>query len=247
MDRDLVDRFLLAYNRLDDLVRERSGFDRSRSFMSCVTELKKRGDRIAGRCDNELRRYAEVRNLIVHSASPEPVATPSPAAVTRLEAILQAMASPPTLVSIGAAPGAPSAVTTCRLDDTIGRISSNMCTRLLSQLPVVENGRIHGVLTTGTIARWLGSEFTANAHDSEIVVGNVRVGDVLPHAEDPDNFVLLSPNAEVARCLDAFERRSAQGRTLDAVIVTQDGTETKPPQKIFTSFDIPRLMEALTI
>lgn len=245
MDQDLIDRFLSAYNSTNRLIRDRVGADKAKSFTACLAMSRR--DRLVARFETDLREFADLRNAIVHSATRHPIATPHLSVVESFERILELLSRPPTLLSIGTAPGAPQEVTVCRPSDTIGRISSDMGRRLLSQLPVLAEEGIVGVLTTGTIARWLGAEFSSNSQDAEIVIGNVTVSEALRHAEDPDNFIVVDPRTSVVQCLDAFEGRMQQGRTLDAVLVTQDGTASKAPQRIFTSFDLPRLVQAVAI
>ena len=119
-------------------------------------------------------------------------------------------------------------------------VVSRMSTRKFSQLPVIKDGRFIGVLTTNTIARWLG----AHAADGMALLDDTTVGNVLDHTECPENYVFVSRSTTLFQVLDHFDRFESQGRALDAILITEQGKSTTAFLGIITFYDIPRIPQA---
>src|SRR4051794_4736063 len=108
-----------------------------------------------------------------------------------------------------------------------------------SQLPVYASSEFVGLLTAETVMRWVAAHFT----DEVGLLEEQSVGDVLRYAEDADNHVFMSRRATAFDALDAFERFSTRGKSLDAILLTDGGRQDQAPLGIVTIFDVPRLLE----
>lgn len=69
------------------------------------------------------------------------------------------------------------------------------------------------------------------------------VADVLRCVEDPENHVFIARDGTIFEALEAFDRFSRRGKSLDAAIVTHSGRQHEKPVGIVTTFDVPRLLE----
>ena len=173
---------------------------------------------------------------------------PPPAMAKRIEsAQLRAMAMPPAAGRAVVSPRrarsprvldvlGPQKVEWCNADDPIGPVARRLYEANYSQMPVRDRDAWIGLLTTDTIARWTAARTARGLSYDE----STPVREVLPYAEDPDNFRIVSEQTTAAEVSQLFERVAAQGRVLVAVLVTP--TVGPPdPLGIVTAFDLPRL------
>jgi predicted transcriptional regulator len=85
-----------------------------------------------------------------------------------------------------------------------------------SQLPVIKNGKVVGLLTGNTLARWAGGQLAVGLVD----FADHTIGQVLRHTEYADNWMLVPREALVAEIVDLLDRAEAAGKRLDAILVT---------------------------
>jgi predicted transcriptional regulator len=110
-----------------------------------------------------------------------------------------------------------------------------------SQLPVYKATRLVGLLTTDTVARWLGDCFARDGG----VLDEVKVGAVLKYAEFPDNFGLLAPKDSVFDAVQLFRQHQENGTRCDAILITRGAARDQLPIGIITPFDLPKLYQAI--
>ncbi len=130
----------------------------------------------------------------------------------------------------------PQTVEWCNADDPVGPVARRLYAGNYSQMPVRDRDTWVGLLTTDTIARWTAARTERDLSYDE----STLVREVLPYAEDPDNFRVVSEQTTVAEVSHLFEGIAAHGRVLVAVLVTP----TVGPQDlmgIVTAFDLSRL------
>ncbi len=94
-----------------------------------------------------------------------------------------------------------------------------------------------GLQLKETLARWLSAEL--DRHDG--ILEDATVEEALPHAEDSENNAFLPQSSTVFESLDLFGDFSARGKTLDAILVTNDGRATTP-LNVVTIYDVPALL-----
>lgn len=160
---------------------------------------------------------AELRNLVVHNYSrTAPLASPSEHAVGRIEAIKEELLSPPRRH-----PAFARTVATCRPCDPVGVAARKMHEGSFSQLPVYDDGRLVGLLTAETLARWLAARLAGGLG----LLEEEPVAAVLKHQEGGRDWQLLGHAATVFDALEAFEACHRSGRVLDAILLTPHGSE----------------------
>lgn len=232
----LTSRFLSAFNRIEKRLKTLAGshaaffqlIDRAASTDSAVARLRAR-----------LRRLGNMRNMFVHEHDhTSEVAVPTEQTVTAIEALTDALESPPLLLAL-----AVQDVKWCRHDEPIGAAVRVMYDGAFSQLPVSDGARLVGLLTGETIARWLAATYAIGKE----VNFNESIHAVLTHQEPTTTHAILSQSATVFDGLTRFEAALHQGQALLAILITTTGGESDPLLGIVTPTDIPRLVRKANV
>jgi CBS domain-containing protein len=233
---DLSSRFLAAYDAVQQFLSTLCDAKSADVFASTLRRAAAVSPVVANYKD-QLIEFYEARNVIEqYSRRDELVVTPCESVVERMEAIEQMLSSPPCLGTLFK-----KAVEVCEADTPIGAAVKNMAACSYSQLPVYQNSGLIGLLTTDTIARWLGECLARKAG----VPDEASVGTVLGSAEFADNFDLLAPTHSVFDALERFARHQKSGKRCDAIIITEGASGTCRPVGIITMSDVPKLYEAI--
>ncbi len=123
----------------------------------------------------------------------------------------------------------------------VGEVAALMLDGDFSQVPIYSGRTFVALLTAETITRWLAAKLAGGIG----LLEEAPVEDVLPHTEDPNNYVLLARDATVYDALGKFQEFSERGASLDAILLTQSGRREERPLGILTVFDIPRLLSLI--
>ncbi len=132
-------------------------------------------------------------------------------------------------------------IVSCVHDDRIGDVAQQMFARSFSQLPIVVDGKIGGLLTTDAIARWVAAAFGPNMN----LIEEETVQEVMRHSEDGDAYVIVPRTCLLAEIAETFSHGARDGCPLKAVIVTHSGRPTEEPLSILTGYDFPELFAML--
>jgi CBS domain-containing protein len=184
----------------------------------------------------DLREFAELRNAIIHRRTDALLAEPTEVTTTALERIVETFTNPPRIEAALNQRG----VSVCQRTSRIRDAAAEMRTGNFSQLPVYDDDRFVALLTAETLMRWLSAEL--ERHDG--ILEDAIVEQALDYVEDPENHAFLSRSATIFETLDLFNSFSLRGKTLDAIIITNDGRKTAP-LNIVTIYDVPRLLQLI--
>jgi CBS domain-containing protein len=228
------ERFLAAYRAIETVLRRRVDTSAYVGFRALVHEAARKEPAVR-RYEIDLRQYGDLRNAIVHEdRGGEPIAEPHLNVVDDLERIAALLSDPPKIGAHFAKP-----VVTAAADQRVGLAARTMYDGRFSQLPVYASEGFLGLLTAETVMRWVAAHLT----DDVGLLEEQPVADVLRYAEDPENHVFMSRDKTIFEALEAFERFSRDGKSLDAIIVTHSGRQSESPLGIVTIFDFPRLLD----
>jgi CBS domain-containing protein len=233
-ERERVERFLAAFNAVDRLLRERTGLhDHGASFRAVLRRyLRTPG----GRGSERLEEYADLRNLLVHETL-EPdgwLAVPTKEVVRRIEALRDRLAGGR------------------RADDAFRRRVETLtpatpladALRLahrtgFSQFPLLDDGRIVGLLTDRGVARW----WAARVSDAGVVLDEVlraaSAADVLRSDADRVTWATAAGGEAAERVLLRFVDAPA----LEAVLITVGGGVADDLVGIATHLDVVRFWD----
>ncbi|HHT36994.1 MAG: CBS domain-containing protein [Candidatus Wallacebacter cryptica] len=186
----------------------------------------------------ELKEYGDLRNAIVHERiDDQPIAEPHEEVVRRLEAIRDLLRTPPTVGELFL-----GRVVTCNLDDTLREAVTRMHTHAFSKLPVYQGDRFVGILTAEAVTYWL-----ADHIDNCLDLDQEPVQSVLKYLQNPDNYQFVTPDCPLFDVLRYFEDYSHRGKRLQAVLISDDGTEKGRLMGIITVFDLPKIYHTLDL
>ena len=213
-------RFLTAFKQLDQFLSEQlRGNLVSNHFYEKVDAWYDLGY-LSRKQFYDLLQFNKLRNAIVHEyLGNETIAEPSTAVVKRIEELKIEICRPQKLHELFA-----KQVFTADIDNCIEDVLSILWTNKISQLPILEEGKIVNVLNTNTIAWW-----TAATKPDNIPAVNVK--EVLSYSYHQNNFKILSQNTVLPEAVQLFRQsysRINKGWFMDAILITKDGKNETP-------------------
>jgi predicted transcriptional regulator len=232
------ERFLNAFVTIEKYLRNKCNLDQGATFSQLLDVASSKSMPEIKRHKDDLKEYGELRNAIVHDNRGDGyvIAEPNTAAVESIEKIRDLIKRPPLVF-----PLLKSSVLSYDINDSIGSALKEMTGKNFSQVPVLNNGKFKALLTTDTIARWLGS----NADDDIFSLKETTIGHVLKFTEDPDNFKFVSRNMTLFKVLDFFDNYEKQGKRLDALLITETGNQNEKILGIITISDLPKILREI--
>lgn len=172
---------------------------------------------------------SRLRNVIVHD-NKDPVvelATPAQKVVERIERIVKELESPEKVEKRFVN----EEVVTVASDQTLKDVLKLVSEKQFSQFPVIDEGKIVGLLTENGITRWLSS---AVSTESMIEFADVIAATILEHEETRENMILIGRLRE----LNEIRLQFSKNPFLEAAIITQAGKPDQKPLGIITRWDL---------
>ena len=230
------EKFLDAYGSIERYLRDRARGDKYRTFYQLVDQVAQ-SDSGVRRFEKDLKEFADLRNAIIHErGGGEVIAEPNDKALNAIKDIENVLLKPPILIPLFKAQ-----VIELALNDPIGRAVKLMLEAEISQMPVKSGTQFIGLLTTNTVARWLGTCVLEDVFS----LSETTVAQVLQYTEDEDNHVFLSRDSTIFEALEYFQHYESKGKRLEAVLITEHG---KPPEQvlgIMTVTDLPKALQEI--
>lgn len=228
---DLYSRFIDAYNAIDKYMRNELGKQyRDESFLSVLCDYRETR-RIFPEFE-QLRVFAEVRNVTIHNIKPNvPLFAPSPEAVKQIEHLKDLITSPPKAMDYSSRD-----VKSISPDDTIEQVLTAIKCNALSQFPVYEGKQYRGLLTENGITRWLALNVAEHKSLDDFILGlmEYKVAEVLSNEEKRKNCEFVDRNSSIDMVIELF----ACNAQLESVLITENGSKHMMPLGIITSFDV---------
>lgn len=128
--------------------------------------------------------------------------------------------------------------------EPIARAVEIMYGQSFSQLPIYNGSAFAGLLTSDTVARWLG----ACVNDDVFSLMETLVQEVLQYSETTDgtNVQFISRNTTLFDVLELFQTFEHQGRRLEAILITHNGKPDEKALGIITVWDLHTIYKALS-
>ncbi len=223
------DLFVQKFNELDDLLRQRTGLERDKSF-TAVVEFAAQKDVTVRRRKEILLSIGQLRNAIVHDRCyPETIlADPRPEVVQELESVLKSIARPPKLI-----PKFQRAIRIFTDEDSLTDCISFMKENDFSQVVVDHEGE-YVLLSSEGIVKWLEDARDVGLADLE----EATVVDALAF-EERGICRYLSRNDPLDAAFEMFEKAIGRGiPRLQAILITESGKSKERPLGIVTPWDL---------
>jgi predicted transcriptional regulator len=226
-ERELIERFITAYNAIDHELRHRVGSDTYDTFSQVVDKYAARNP--AWSYGRILKRYGDLRNVLSHGPTrpDERLAIPTLQVVEAIQKIRDSF-------SLRVIPEFKREVTVVHPDTSLANVFGLVKQHQYSQFPVQHaDGQIQGLLTANGITRWLARHTVAEM--SLVEFADVTVAAVLDEEETSHNYRLVSRTMLVDEVFSLFARESL----LEAVLITHSGKANETPLGIVTRWDLP--------
>ncbi|MGQ9756152.1 MAG: CBS domain-containing protein [Desulfotomaculales bacterium] len=229
-------RFLDAFNRIEHALRRITGNDKGLSFGAAVNKAS-RLDTGVRRFKDDLHQFRQLRNAIVHeTTNGRAIAEPADWVVVEIERIASLLTDPPRVVPLFA-----KKVLTLGTEDSIARAVRSMLEHSFSQIPVYDGSSFAGLLTTNTIARWLGAQVING--DPQLDLARIPIAGVLEYTEETDIYCFVKKEATLFEVLEKFRHYERKGKRLEAVLITDNGAPSEKLLGIITVWDLPSIYE----
>lgn len=223
------EKFIQLYNEIDRWLREETKSGGGTSFPHVVDRARRKNP-VVRRHAQDLKDYAQLRNVIVHYKTyPEmALAEPSEQALAEFEHVVRNIISPARLL-----PAFQKKVRCFSPFEPLSEALEYMGQNDYSQIIVFRNGKIF-MLTTDGVARWLESQV-----DEDIIsVKEATIQDAL-ECEQNRTFRMMDRNASVYEAHEAFAR-AIEKKTprLFAIVITEKGDRSETPLGLVTPWDL---------
>lgn len=225
------EQFLKTFNEIERLLKDIVNLN---DYLSFVDLAKKASisNPVVRQWLNDLKQHASLRNAIVHTSDNRFLAEPYDETVHNLKLILEQIKNPPKVNKFFY----PN-ILKCNTTDKVHEILIKMKQNNFSQIPVYREDEFVALLTTDTIARWVGEELKKH----ELVLDDNLVENVLEHAETNQNYDIVSRDKLLVEVIDIFEKNYSSGKNLSAILITHNGKKNQKLLGIITPFDIPQM------
>jgi CBS domain-containing protein len=191
----------------------------------------------AWRGAERLEAYADLRNLLVHeTVAPNGwLAVPTEVTVRRLEAIRDRLAGGRRADEAFRRP-----VETLARTTPLAEVLATAHRTGFSQFPVLDGGRVVGLLTDRGLARWWAAHVAADRGGLAAAdVAGATAADVLAADADRATWATASGDDTAERVLERF----VDAPTLEAVVITDEGRPDGALLGIATHLDVVRFWD----
>lgn len=225
-----AERFLNAYSAIEHEMERILNLKEHRRFFELV-DRSARVNPVIERYRFDLKEYSELRNAIVHDrAGGEIIAVPVDDVVNNIERIAGLLLEPPRV-----APLFLKEVLTLSVDHPVSRAIRDLSRMSYTQAPLLDGDLMVGLVTSNMIVKWMGIRLAEGCID----LGYTTLRDVVEIAGHEDNYVAVSVNKSLFEIPDLFYHWQQEGRKLEAVLITQNGSLSESIIGIITNRDLP--------
>lgn len=227
------ERFLAAFNRITFTLRK---IVKAKEFMPFyrLVDFAKKKSPLVRKYEDELRSFADLRNVIVHYRVSEDfvIVEPHTQVVERIEYIDELLARPGLVGQVFR-----KKVVAFQTSDSLKDVLDIIQERKYTQFPVYEGRDFQGLITTVGITNWL-----ADVANQKILVYDMpTIKEILNYEKKRVNYKFVSRNLTVYHAKELYKESVEKGKRYDALLITEHG---KPHQKligIITPLDLMKV------
>lgn len=209
------DRFIVSYNRLDQLMKDLIGTNEHMAFFRLIDYAKKK-NAIIRRYETDLRECGDLRNAIIHhrTSLEYAIAEPHDEVVAKLEEIEGALAKPITVSQMFQ-----TNVTIFQETDSLSYALKVIKDKKYNQFPVYKGNTFKGLITPVGITKWMASEVDSDSFSRKRTI----LSEILAHESNRDNHRFIQAGASVYDAVEIFKSSVMRGRRLEALLISEDG------------------------
>jgi len=237
-----AERFITIFNKIDKYLRRVDRQDRHGGFVAfgnLVYDVSKYNKLICTYRE-DLREYAELRNVIVHQFKGKSIAEPHDEVVQQIKKLYENLTQPPVAYTIASKP-----VFVCSTNDFITDVIQVMTEKTYTHIPVYEESEFIGVFSESSITKWIRN----SAEDGGFILEETKIGDLKRYLDRSDNkfnsYKFLAKNTDVFSIQEAFLSFVQEEKRLGAIFITETGKVNEKLLGIITAWDIPKIKSLL--
>ena len=219
-------RFIDAYNRLDNGIRDIYNMKPSLSFSDCIRKAASINS-VIKKYEDDLIEYGRLRNAIVHRSGEETIAEPNTNVVEKFEAIARLICTPPRVMDTVAN----RSVYVVQANAILGDVIVKMFETGYSVVPVYENGKLIGVINRKMIVEAFGAAIAAGV--DLVKFSKSTVGESLDFEGSASSYEVVSAAVTIDNVLYLFQTN----RKLSVIVITKNGNYDESPLGIVVTSD----------
>ncbi|MBO5345181.1 MAG: CBS domain-containing protein [Clostridia bacterium] len=220
-------RFIAAYNRLDQGLRDIYSIKRTLTFSDMIRKVAS-VNTVVSKFEEDLIDYGRLRNAIVHRSGDEIIAEPHIEVVEKLEKIARIINTPPKVIECLR----PRKVFTVDGDTSLRQVGLEMAKSGYSVVPVYISGTLVGVINRKMIIDGIG-KFIEQGRDIDDSI-NEPVSKCLDIFNETSHYEVAPIGLTIETLMYMFQ----QNRKLSSVILTENGNYTEPAKVVIVSADL---------
>ena len=220
-------RFIAAYNRLDQGLREIYSIKRTLTFADMIRKVAN-VNMVVAKFEEDLIDYGRLRNAIVHKSGDEIIAEPNIEVVEKLEKIARVINTPPKVIDCLR----PRKVFTASGETSLKDVIREMKEVGYSVVPVYISNTIVGVITRKMVVEGIG-KFIEDNRDIDDAIKE-PVAQCLDIFNETNHYEVAPSNITIENILYMFQ----QNRKLSSVILTENGNFNEPAKAVLVSADL---------
>lgn len=232
MSNERVEKFLDRYKQLEQLLKVYYGNESGR-YESVVARYE--NSRECGDMGDELRAVREIRNLLQHSPKIEGeyIVDPSDAIMDSLDKVIRMIEHPRLAIDFGVKEHQAFKTT---LEGSLLRVIKVMQDRGFSHVPVMEDGKVYGLLSAYSVFEFVATQGMAILTETTKVKA---MRDLLPVGKHRNEYYIFMPRTATFNEADtAFQKRDAKGRRLVVIFITEHGQPDEPMLAMLTPWSV---------
>ena len=227
-------RFITAYNRLDQGLRDIYSIKRSLTYSDMIRKVAT-VNTVVAKFEENLIDYGRLRNAIVHKSNDVIIAEPNIEVVENLEKIARLINTPPRVIECLKK----RKVFSVEGETTLKEVVLKMGKLGYSIIPVYISGNLIGVLNRKMIVESI-SKFILEGKNLDEAM-NQPVSDCTDIFYETSHYELVPKSITVENLMYMF----GQNRKLSSVILTENGNYNEEPIAVVVSADIIDLNKIL--
>ena len=232
-----AERFVKAYNAIDQSLRQRHNIRRSLSFSDMIRKTVV-VDYIVRKYEDQLIDYGRLRNAIIHNSNDEfLIAEPHTDVVEEFEKIASLVSAPPKVFDTVCTKEVFTVEHSTNLYDVIKLIYSSS----YSNIPVYKNGGVIGVANGQKILDYIGKHLNYGIDIDDFLKNTTIEKFVKDQVSDTKYFEVCDMDLTVEKALNLF----FQNRKLLMIILTPNGMLQEMPIGLITPTDIMDLNKVI--
>lgn len=229
MFSDNANRFISAYNQIDQSIRTQYDLSKSISYTEAIRKCA-RMNAFVKKYEDKLIDYGRLRNAIVHSYNEDLViAEPHPDVVDEYEKIAKSICTPPLAVDTVINRN----VKTISYDTSVADVIEGIYKSGNSNWPVYKDGMLVGVANSRKLIKEIGKKIYEK-RDLDEYVNNTIIGDAINEFGQDTYYTIANKNVTLDKILNLF----SENRKLSLIIITETGSLLEQPIGIIAIGDI---------